>query len=425
MHSPFRLFKYPPGRGPSPPPCKVGYTCYKLTILTSVRLTQRIVVIGGGVLGTMHAVAARRRGYEVVHLEREAEARGASVRNFGLVWVSGRRAGAELALALRARELWASLGATVPGLDFRPAGSLTLASDDAELRVLKEAAALPDAAQREFELLDPAAVRAVNPALRGELAGGLLCRADAIVEPRLVLPALRGYLAATAGEARAGGSGGVAPPGRHSGYEWRPGREVTEIAPNAVRDHTGAWYHCDLVVLCPGAVFTGVVGRYLSSLARDGVRRVRLQMMQTAPLAERLTTAVADGDSLRYYPAYDLPGRSQLSAAAPVAERTRAQLLMVQRADGGLTIGDTHEYDEPFAFDVDSDAYDHLQARAEALLGAPIPRVQRRWAGIYSETCAGSALYHRSEPEPGVVLVTGPGGRGMTCSPAIAEETFP
>jgi hypothetical protein len=25
---------------------------------------------------------------------------------------------------------------------------------------------------------------------------------------------------------------------------------------------------------------------------------------------------------------------------------------------------------------------------------------------------------------PGVMLVTGPGGRGMTCSPAIAEETF-
>jgi hypothetical protein len=25
---------------------------------------------------------------------------------------------------------------------------------------------------------------------------------------------------------------------------------------------------------------------------------------------------------------------------------------------------------------------------------------------------------------PGVTLVTGPGGRGMTCAPAIAEETF-
>ena len=66
---------------------------------------------------------------------------------------------------------------------------------------------------------------------------------------------------------------------------------------------------------------------------------------------------------------------------------------MVQRADGGLTIGDTHYYDEPFAFDVDSDAYEHLQARAEALLGAPIPRVQRRWAGVYCEVGAGASRF--------------------------------
>ena len=381
-----------------------------MTILAIMASTQRAVIVGGGVLGTMHAVTARRRGFGVVHLEREAEARGASVRNFGLVWVSGRKAGPELGLALRARELWAELGAWVPGLGFRAAGSLTLATEDAELALLKEAAALPDAERRGFELLDPTAVRAVNPALRGEFAGGLLCRADAIVEPRQVLPALRAYLSSGDKET--------------SGYTWLPGREVTEIAPNAVRDHTGAWHRGDLVILCPGAAHTGVAGRYL---ARGGVRRVRLQMMQTAPLAEQVTTALADGDSLRYYPAYDLPGRAQLPPQAAAAGRARAQLLLVQRADGGLTIGDTHEYAEPFAFDVDEDAYDHLRARAEALLGGPIPRVQRRWAGVYSEVdpdVAGHALYHRAEVEPGVVLVTGPGGRGMTCSPAIAEETF-
>ena len=136
------------------------------------------------------------------------------------------------------------------------------------------------------------------------------------------------------------------------------------------------------MVLCPGAAHTGVAGRYL---ARGGVRRVRLQMMQTAPLAERITTSLADGDSLRYYPAYDLPGRGQLPPQAAAAERARAQLLLVQRADGGLTIGDTHEYAEPFGFDLDEDAYDHLRARAETLLGAPIPPVRRRWAGVYSE----------------------------------------
>lgn len=384
-----------------------------MTILAVMTSTQRAVIVGGGVLGTMHAVAARRRGFEVVHLEREAEARGASVRNFGLVWVSGRKAGPELGLALRARELWAELGAWVPGLGFRAAGSLTLATGDAELALLKEAAALPDAERRGFELLDPTAVRAVNPALRGEFAGGLLCRADAIVEPRQVLPALRAHLSA--------GDKGT------SGYTWLPGREVTEIVPNAVRDHTGAWHRGDLVILCPGAAHTGVAGRYLARGGVPGVRRVRLQMMQTAPLAERVTTALADGDSLRYYPAYDLPGRAQLPTQAAAAGRARAQLLLVQRADGGLTIGDTHEYAEPFAFDVDEDAYDHLRARAEALLGRHIPRVRRRWAGVYSEVdpgVAGHALYHRAEVEPGVVLVTGPGGRGMTCSPAIAEETF-
>ena len=378
-----------------------------MTILAAVAAKTRVVIVGGGVLGTMHAVAARRRGFEVVQLERETEARGASVRNFGLVWVSGRKAGPELSLALRARELWSELGAQVPGLGFRAAGSLTLATSDAELGLLKEAAARPDAERRGFDLLDAGGGPRGQPARCGA-SSPAACTAgvDAIVEPRQVLPALRGYLASDE-------------------YEWHPGREVTEIAPNAVRDHTGTWHRCDLVILCPGAAHTGIAGRYLAR--SGGVRRVRLQMMQTAPLAGRVTTALADGDSLRYYPAYDLPGRSQLPPQEGAAAQTRAQLLLVQRADGGLTIGDTHEYAEPFAFDLDEDAYDHLRGRAEALLGAPLPRIQRRWAGVYSEVepaAAERALYHRAEVEPGVVLVTGPGGRGMTCSPAIAEETF-
>jgi glycine/D-amino acid oxidase-like deaminating enzyme len=81
-------------------------------------------------------------------------------------------------------------------------------------------------------------------------------------------------------------------------------------------------------------------------------------------------------------------------------------------------------YAEPFAFDVHEDAYDHLRGQAERLLGTRLPRTERRWAGVYSQV-TGPELYHRSPLAPGVVLVTGPGGRGMTCAPAIAEETFP
>jgi FAD dependent oxidoreductase TIGR03364 len=371
---------------------------------------ERVVVVGGGVLGVMHALQARQRGLDVIHLERERGARGASVRNFGLVWVSGRAPGPELALAQRARTLWEELAGLVPGAGFRPHGSLTVATEESELALLKEAAARPDAAGRGFELLDEAGARAANPALGGEFAGALLCRRDAIVEPRLVPAAFRDYLLASQ-------------PAGGSGYTWLPGREAVEVAPHAVRDHAGEWHRGDLVILCTGAAHTGVAGPHLAGYERPPVRRVRLQMLQTAPLDRPLTTSVADGDSLRYYPAYDLPARARLAPQPAAAAAAAAQLLMVQRLDGSLTIGDTHEYDEPFAFDVEETAYDHLRGRAEQLLGTPLPATRRRWAGVYSQVTT-DELYHRSAVAPGVVLVTGPGGRGMTCSPAIAEETF-
>jgi FAD dependent oxidoreductase TIGR03364 len=387
--------------------------------MTVMSESGRVVIVGGGILGTMHAVMALRHGYAVTHLEREPEGRGASVRNFGLVWVSGRRAGAELALALRARELWAEIAARAPGTGFRPAGSLTIATSEPELAVMREAAALPDAKLREFEVLSPDEVRAVNPALRGEFHGGLYCRADAIAEPRVALPALRAALSGAS-------------------YDWLPGLEAVKVESGGVRDQHGTWHRGDLVVLCTGANFTGVAGPHLTATGAlatsagageqgsgpTGLRRVRLQMLQTLPFEPKLTTALADGDSLRYYPAYDVPSRTMLPPQAEAGAANRAQLLLVQRLDGSLTIGDTHEYDEPFGFDVDEDAYDHLLSRASALLGVPLPRVQRRWAGVYSEVVGTQALYHRSDVAPGVVLVTGPGGRGMTCSPAIAEETF-
>jgi FAD dependent oxidoreductase TIGR03364 len=362
----------------------------------------RIVIVGGGVVGTMHAYAARERGFEVVHLEREAGPRGASVRNFGLVWVSGRAAGPEVALAQRARDLWGGVGDRVPGVGFRPRGSITVVRTGAELAVAEHAAAGPDAAERGFELLDTDQVRAANPALRGELLGGLICRRDASVEPRQVPGALRGHLA----------SG--------DGYTYLPGRQAAEVADNAVLDHTGQWHHGDLVVLATGAALTGVAGAHLSA---QPIRRCRLQMMQTEPLGQELTTSVADGDSFRYYPAYRDADLDGLGPQAPIAAEHRMQLLMVQRADGGLTIGDTHAYDEPFDFAVEQAPYDHLTEVAEALLGRALPPVRRRWAGVYCETTDG-ALYHRSTVRPGVIAVTAPGGRGMTCSPAIAEETF-
>ncbi|MEV8096175.1 TIGR03364 family FAD-dependent oxidoreductase [Kitasatospora sp. NPDC085879] len=367
---------------------------------------MRVIVVGAGVLGTMHAWQAVERGHEVVHLEREAEARGASVRNFGLVWVGGRASGEELVVAQRARELWQRLGERVPGLHFRPNGSLTALRTEAELAVAEEVVKGEEAAERGYRLLDAAETRAVNPALRGNHLGALHCTRDAAVEPRTAQPALRAALEAS---------------GR---YTFLPGREVREVVgSSAVRDDHGRVHRGDLVVLCTGAWTGGLVRELAPELP---VRRVRLQMMQTDPLGEPLTTSVADGDSFRYYPAYAGTALDALRAVQPQTETAaehRMQLLMVQRVDGGLTIGDTHEYEQPFGFDTVEEPYEHLTAVAEDLLGRPLPRIRRRWAGVYAQCLDTARVVHRERIRDGVWLVTGPGGRGMTCSPAIAETT--
>ena len=320
-----------------------------------MRRTQRIVVVGGGILGTMHAVAARRRGYQVTQLEREAEARGASVRNFGLVWVSGRRPGPELALALRARELWAELGAAVPGLHFRAAGSLTLAADEAELR--------PAQGGRRPSRRRPARRRAAGP---GRRPGGQ-SRPARRGRRRPAVPGRRDRRAA-AGPARA---------------PLPPGRARLRVAARARGDRDraqrGARPHGRLASVRPGHPVPG-----------GGVHRRRRPLPRRAGARRRAPGAAADdADCADARPAVHRRSptatrcattRPTTCPAAASCRRRRPRprgpgpsCCMVQRADGGLTIGDTHEYDEPFAFDVDSDAYDHLQARAEALLGGPSP----------------------------------------------------
>lgn len=50
---------------------------------------QRVVIVGGGVIGTIRALEASRHGWEVVHLEADAGPRRASVpsiRLSGVTW---------------------------------------------------------------------------------------------------------------------------------------------------------------------------------------------------------------------------------------------------------------------------------------------------------------------------------------------------
>jgi glycine/D-amino acid oxidase-like deaminating enzyme len=100
-------------------------------------VTPKAVVVGAGIIGTWHALELVEAGFAVDHLDAERSPVGASVRNFGLVWVSGRRSGIELDVARRSRDRWEEIGGRVPGIGFRPAGSLTVATTPAERSVMQ------------------------------------------------------------------------------------------------------------------------------------------------------------------------------------------------------------------------------------------------------------------------------------------------
>src|SRR5260221_512863 len=71
-------------------------------------------------------------------------------------------------------------------------------------------------------------------------------------------------------------------------------------------------------------------------------------------------------------------GRVRLAPQRPAAADAGAQLLLAQRLDGSLTIGDTHAYDEPFAFDVDEAPYHHCAPGLSSCSGR---RCRRRGGG--------------------------------------------
>lgn len=361
---------------------------------------ERIIIVGGGIIGMLHAWEARKRGLDVVHLESDLEPRSATVRNLGMIWVTGRAKGPETALALRARAMWEKIADEVPDVGFRATGALTILYTDAEVNTVNQTIEM-DAGVHEYELLDPADARLLNPIAQGDFMRALYCPHDAVIEPRRVLPALRSVL-------------------RGPYYRWHPGVTVIEFGAGWVQGQDGTTYTGDRVIFCVGSSQAGVSARLQSDVP---LQRVRLQMLETEPLDTIVPTLLSDSLSLHYYPVYDVPARRSIPPMPDLVREFGIKLMVAQRADGSLTIGDTHLYQEPFDFASNEQCYEFIIDRFMKLTGRPSPAIRRRWSGTYAQ-CATGDLFLRREIDENTLLATGVGGRGMGTAPAIAEDTF-
>tara|TARA_R110002096_G_scaffold19617_7_gene65115 strand:- start:6 stop:1133 length:1128 start_codon:yes stop_codon:yes gene_type:complete len=371
-------------------------------------MTERrsdVLIVGGGALGLGHAIAAVRAGLRVTLCERHDVARGASVRNFGMVWPIGQPPGVDLQTALRSRELWAQI-ADEAGFRCAAVGSLHLAHADDEWRVLEEFAATSPLL--DLELLTPEEVVHRQPGIVPEgLRGALFSPHEANVDPGVAIAAMHTWL-------------------RKQGVDVRVGCPVVHIEPGVARLADGSVIHADRTVICAGDDFASLLPE---AFADSGMRRCQLQMLSLGPQPEGfvLGPMLAAGLTLSHYEGFaacpSLPSlRERLAREFEPLLARGIHVMVSQGDDGRLIVGDSHDYQPPFAPGLDATTEHLILDYLKAFFQAPVTDVSRRWTGTYAK-CANGASTFRAAPLPGIEVVTGVGGSGMTRSQALGEQT--
>jgi FAD dependent oxidoreductase TIGR03364 len=359
-----------------------------------------IGIVGAGILGLAHAYTFAKRGFKVVVLERNPRALGASVRNFGMIWPVGQPLGAMRDLAMRSRDIWVGVTSEA-GIWRRDCGSLHLAYHKDELGVLDEFSKLaPDAVQ----MLTAAEACDRSPVVRRSgLLGAMASPSELCVNPREVVRTLPGHLGSLGVEFRFGASVVGAEPGKLFTAE-------SEIL-------------ADQIFLCTGDDFETL---YPAVLRSSGLNRCKLQMLKA-----RASTAdysigphLCAGLTLGHYSNFRVCKRlpellARFERELPEHVRCGVHLLVSQHENGDLTIGDSHEYGlspDPFLREeIDRLILGYL----DTFLPTEHLRVSERWYGVYAKHPEKS--YVVEEVAPGVVLVTGVGGAGMTLSFGLAD----
>jgi len=362
-------------------------------------MSYDLAVVGAGICGLAHALAAARRGKRVVVIDRDAQANGASVRNFGFITVTGQQAGDGWRRALRSRDVWAEI-APQAGIEIVQRGLLVAARRPEALNVLEAFAATEmGAGCRLLARSEISHYDGLRP-----LAGALYSPHEIRVESREAIPRLATWLA-----------------DRH---------QVTFMRETAVRavatprlETSRGIVEAEAVVVCPGDDFVTLAPESLK-----GLTRCKLHMMRLRPQSfdARLPTVMSDLGLVRYLGYAELPEAAALKQRLMVEQGAQLEhgvhLIVARSADASLVVGDSHHYGatpDPFAPTFIDDL---ILEEYAAVFDGPVPAVEARWTGTYAS--APDRLMQRQRVSDGLYVVLITSGTGASTSFAIAEETI-
>ena len=203
--------------------------------VTPTSQSYDLAVVGAGICGLAHALAAARRGKRVVVVDRDAQANGASIRNFGFITVTGQQGGECWRRAKRSVQVWLEI-ADAAKIPIVQRGLLTIARR-AEARAVIEAFLQTDMGA-ECRLVEPRELRNYGSGLRAdEFAGALYSPHEARVESREAIPQLAAWL------------------GERFGVSFLRETAVRAASPPKLETNRGP-IEAEAIIVCPGDDFS-------------------------------------------------------------------------------------------------------------------------------------------------------------------------
>lgn len=367
-------------------------------------MSNTAIVIGSGIVGLATSRALADKGWNVKVFEKTSRPLGASIRNFGMIWPIGQPDGVLYERATRTREIWRQL-CKESGNWYSQSGSLHIAQSEEELAVIKEVAAVYED-KRPVEYLSKKATIEKYPSVNpNSCIGGLWSGDEMIIESRVIMNELSSYLSFK------------------YAIEFYYNHFVSEVQTGYIKvGHKK--FEADLIVICSGSDFDSLYPTVYS----DYFTKCKLQMMRlvSQPDNYRIGPSICGGLSLIHYKSFAVA--QSIDRLKDYFDRTHKDFLQYgihvmvsQNQQGELTIGDSHEYGNDFTpFDaghINTIILKYLQQ----ILVAKDWTVIQSWNGIYSKLLESKNEFIL-EVEPGVWIVNGVGGAGMTLSFAFAED---
>ncbi len=370
-----------------------------------------LIITGAGALGSFHAYHACKKGLKVLLLEKDLQPQEATVRNFGQVVPSGLSRGKWQNYGRRSLEIYKSLQSKFD-ISVRQNGTVYIASDETELTLINELRDINRKDGYPSMLLQQEACLEKYPGLKASYCrGGLFFPEEVTVEPDKMIHQVIAYLQ------------------EQLSLTYQPNTLVTFCdfvnGKCIVEDSLGRAYTSDKVIICNGRDFRQL---YPAVFYESDIKVSKLQMMKTIPQpGYQLKGSILTGLSIRRYESFEeCPSYAGLQANV-IEEHFKKwgiHILFKQADDGGIIIGDSHEYasakeQDKLGFFINQEINHIIIEEAKRIFDLPSWDMASYWNGYYAQSKQHDVF--KKEVADNIHIITAIGGKGMTGSAGLAE----